>query len=541
PKGKFSKGIISGSPPIDGVRFFQFDAPVSPGSSGGPIVNSSGEVVAVIAMKVPKLSETLKYAIPSIYLEKLLAGKGDPRPPKPPPKPPDDGRNPEPKVTPVHKDLLKLGIDFYKAARFREAVEALQSALNWLDKPKVRAQAHLYLGFSKWGLAESKSSVSAEFREALRYNPSIELPPEVGHSHPVFKPLLEQTRDESTGTLTITASPPETEIKIHGGEVQPKLPDGETVRLRLFKGNYAVEGILGHAHKVVPVLIKPGDRQGISLTMSKTPVPEHEFEVTLDLFSTEKPKEVTVHYTIYDANGDELNRGKKEMQLREERAESSTRVYHVKLPAAAQGGKVVYRIEADGRVIRDDPMQVEILEPPENAFIEANQTVPIKARVISNVVVREVRVVYDAPTTLADTSPSQKLEKKSSSNTYIGKIPTERKHTDGATWFYVTAANKDGDQARSATQAVRTTPPEIVVLEPPGAAVLPINKSIEVIAEVKTREPLKEIRVHYDFPRKELSEASPLRCLKRNHRTRTSGRFPRSTTGKRVISGILSR
>ena len=528
PKGKFSKGIISDSPYIDGVRFFQFDAPVSPGSSGGPIVNSSGEVVAVVALKVPKFSETFKYAIPSIYLEKLLTGTGD----SPPPELPDDGPDSEPKVTPAHDDLLKSGIDLYKAARFREAVEYLQSVLNSLVEPTQRALAHLYLGFSKWGLAESESSVSVEFREALRYDPSVELPTDVvGQNHPVFRPLLEQTRKESTGTLTISASPPESEIRIYGGEIARLPLHGSPVRVRLFRGNYAVEGRLNEASKVESVVIDPSEREAQTLHIEIPPPESQEFEITLDLFSAEKPKEVTVHYTIYDANGNELNRKKEEMQFREHKPETSIWVYHVKLPSAVQGGKIVYRIEADGKVIRDDPMQVEILEPPESAFIDVNQTVPIKARVISNVEVSEVRVVYDAPTALASSSPSVKLEKESSSNTYIGNIPTGRKHTDGTTWFNVTAKNNNGDQNRSATRAVRAKqrePVPIKITLEPVPDPLPINKPINIKAEVKSSTPLKEVRLYYDFPRKQLSETSPSTILESKSGTDTyTGKIPK--------------
>ena len=521
-RGEVSEGTISDLLDKEGVRYFQFDAPVSPGGSGGPIVNSRGEVVAVTTLKVPELSGTLKYAIPAIYLKGLLAGKGDPPTLTPRPDEPKVTTTPTPHPMPpsplLPERLLQTGIDLYEKTRFKDAIESLESAMNGLHNPEIRAEAHLYLGFAKWGLAETESSVNADFREALRYNPDVELPPRIGQNHPVFKPLLESARRELIGTLSISASPPETEIWVFGGEMKRRLLGSGNISIRLFKGNYAVEGILEGAHKVVAVLIKPNNREEISLVMPTEAPPSHEFELTLDLFSAEKPKDVKVHYTIYDASGNQLDQDKKEMQLREEKPESSTWVYHVKLPSAPQGGKIAYRIEADGKIIRDDPIQVEILEPPESAFIDINQTIPIKARVISNLEVSEVRVVYGAPTTLADTSPSQKLEKESSSNIFRGEIPVRRNHPDGATWFYVTATNNDGDKARSETRAVRTKTlsqdtPEITVLAPRGSAVLPINEPIEIKAEVKSSAPLKEVRVYYDFPRKRLSETSPSKML----------------------------
>ncbi len=523
--GQVSEGKISDIIEKDGVRYFQFDAEISPGSSGGPIVNSSGKVIAVSALKVPIFSGTLKYAIPAIYLKGLLATPDEEnvRPI------PDDSPDLEPPIVSV----IQQGIEFYKKAQFRQAVEYLQSVLNSLVEPKQRALAHLYLGFSKWGLDDTKSSVSAEFRESLRYNPSVELPDDVGQNHPVFRPLLEQARVGSTGTLTITASPPETEIRIYGGEIAPELPNDRAVPIRLFRGNYAVEGILGHAHKVVPVLIKPGHHHEESLEMPATIAESQEFELTLDIFSSEQPKEVKVYYTSYDADGNRLGpEEKKEMQLREHKPETSTWVYHVKLPVGTQGGKIVYRIEADGKIIPSPPPQVEILEPPEIAFFDTKQPISIKARVISNVAVREVRVYYDLPGALTESSPSQALASQDSSNMYIGEIPVERKHTDGETWFYVTATTEKGNKTRSATRAVRAKilpplPPKIVALEPPDGALFKIHQPINVAATVKSNIPVDEVRVYYGSGETQLSETSSSQLLEKKPTSDTyEGKIP---------------
>ena len=110
-QGKISEGTISKILDIDGVLYFQLDAEVLPASSGGPIANTTGEVIAVTALKVPKLDGSLNYAIPAIYLEGLRAKRPDPPPTDPPPEPPDilppdDGPDPEPIVNPAHENLL---------------------------------------------------------------------------------------------------------------------------------------------------------------------------------------------------------------------------------------------------------------------------------------------------------------------------------------------------------------------------------------------------------------------------------------------------
>ena len=63
--GSLSVGVVSGYRSIDGSDFMQFSAPISPGNSGGPVVDGSGRVVAVAAAKFEGQGvEALSLAIP---------------------------------------------------------------------------------------------------------------------------------------------------------------------------------------------------------------------------------------------------------------------------------------------------------------------------------------------------------------------------------------------------------------------------------------------------------------------------------------------
>jgi tetratricopeptide (TPR) repeat protein len=58
-----SQGIVSGIRQSGGNRYFQISAPISHGSSGGPILNKSGEVIGV-AVGALKTGQNLNFAIP---------------------------------------------------------------------------------------------------------------------------------------------------------------------------------------------------------------------------------------------------------------------------------------------------------------------------------------------------------------------------------------------------------------------------------------------------------------------------------------------
>ncbi len=70
-EGTFSEGIVSGIRQIDSQTLFQITAPISPGSSGGPVLNSHGEVIGV-AVATFKAGQNLNFAVPASYLTLLL-------------------------------------------------------------------------------------------------------------------------------------------------------------------------------------------------------------------------------------------------------------------------------------------------------------------------------------------------------------------------------------------------------------------------------------------------------------------------------------
>lgn len=78
-EGTFSDGLISAIRTVDGVVMIQMTAPISTGSSGGPVLNEMGQVIGV-ATQTMREGQNLNMAVPARYASGLLAMKEEARP-----------------------------------------------------------------------------------------------------------------------------------------------------------------------------------------------------------------------------------------------------------------------------------------------------------------------------------------------------------------------------------------------------------------------------------------------------------------------------
>jgi hypothetical protein len=77
-EGTFSQGIVSSIRQVGSDKVLQITAPISPGSSGGPVLNSKGEVIGV-SVATFRGGQNLNFAIPSNYLKVLIDKAGPPK------------------------------------------------------------------------------------------------------------------------------------------------------------------------------------------------------------------------------------------------------------------------------------------------------------------------------------------------------------------------------------------------------------------------------------------------------------------------------
>jgi S1-C subfamily serine protease len=82
PKGlsrTVSTGIVSAVRLVEGRQLVQISAPISPGSSGGPVLNDHGEVIAIATSYIAE-GQNLNFAVPVRYAMGLVESAGNPQP-----------------------------------------------------------------------------------------------------------------------------------------------------------------------------------------------------------------------------------------------------------------------------------------------------------------------------------------------------------------------------------------------------------------------------------------------------------------------------
>jgi S1-C subfamily serine protease len=179
-----SDGIISNIREKGGL--LQITAPISPGSSGSPILNSKGEIIGIATFLIQG-GQNLNFAIPVKHLANLLKESKKPKKkvmPAPVPEAPTP--SPSPAQAPESLNELEkakgevrknpdssaahfnLGLAYSKLGMYSEAVEAYKQAIR--IKPFARHYFWLALAYDKLGMHREATDA---YKQAIRIKPDF--------------------------------------------------------------------------------------------------------------------------------------------------------------------------------------------------------------------------------------------------------------------------------------------------------------------------------------------------------------------------------
>jgi tetratricopeptide (TPR) repeat protein len=160
-----SDGIVSAVRDIPGFgKIIQITAPISPGSSGSPVVNMKGEVIGIATLQITE-GQNLNFAIPGEQIAKLTPTKainfsnwekGRPG-----------------KGVSSAEDIFLTGLEFFKAGEYEKSLPYFERAVKQDPKDYV---AYLGIGLCNFELGRYNEAIEA-------YKQAIHLKPDISEAH----------------------------------------------------------------------------------------------------------------------------------------------------------------------------------------------------------------------------------------------------------------------------------------------------------------------------------------------------------------------
>lgn len=156
-----SDGIVSAVRDIPAFgKIYQITAPISPGSSGGPVVNMKGEVIGVATFQVVG-GQNLNFVVPSERIEKLIQIKK---------------KSFVESATHAIKDWFSPAEELYLTGLNLIKKGDCESALPWFKKAVKKnpayAEAHFYVGYCNGTLGHYTDAIEP-FKQAIRNKPDF--------------------------------------------------------------------------------------------------------------------------------------------------------------------------------------------------------------------------------------------------------------------------------------------------------------------------------------------------------------------------------
>ena len=185
--GSVSSGIVAAVREIDNNLWVQFTAPISPGSSGGALLNIKGEVVGMPTwIKVAEATQNLNFGVPSTVLAQFLSSAiNKPAQALPQPKKPSVASRPQPKPTPSIADIPGVkfvrkddGYDMYlltQSIEYDRETQAVSFITLWLPTEKSKREMRKDPHFKPAPTGEDLGSCLLVYNVNFQYNTYIHL------------------------------------------------------------------------------------------------------------------------------------------------------------------------------------------------------------------------------------------------------------------------------------------------------------------------------------------------------------------------------
>ncbi len=484
-EGTFSDGIISairGDSTDD--KLFQMTAPISQGSSGGPVLNAKGEVIGV-SVATLRDGQNLNFAIPVNYLKALM-----PTPPKPT-KPQADPPPTEPKPGLAPQEIAQTALGSTVHLSLRDAQSNSWTGSGFIvHDDRIATNYHVIndmsIGYAKLVGKADKHRVRVLVVDKERDLAIVEA---TGIDAPALF-LGDSDTVEVMDTVYVAGNPQGLEGTVVPGSISAIRQSKDLVPLKFFQMTAPIsEGSSGG-----PVFNAKGEVIGVSFATllngqnlnfaipvnylkpmvkmpTARPIVKHDapsripvgeiIPLALNLISSQAPQQVTIHYTTYDRNRNALEQNNQEMLLSNQQSASSTRVYKVDLPSQNHVGSIEYYITVEYQndsifrqpseqsrhyqisIVDEKPPTISLLYPPPDATFGANQEITFRAKVTDNTAVKDVHIHISSR---FNDPQSQKLAAQGSSNIYTIDITLENIIT---LQYYLTATDEEGNEGRS--------------------------------------------------------------------------------------------
>ena len=155
-EGAFSEGIISGPREVGSQTLLQMTAPISPGGSGGPVLNQKGEVIG-LAFVTLEDGQSLNCVIPSNHLKALISKSDAVKPLV------------EEKQSVSAETYFYRGNEKYLMRNYEDAITAYNESIRL--QPDF-ANAYVNRGLAKEKLGQHESAI-VDYSSAIKIDPEL--------------------------------------------------------------------------------------------------------------------------------------------------------------------------------------------------------------------------------------------------------------------------------------------------------------------------------------------------------------------------------